>query len=69
MIRDGAGAVASEHGWSVAATSGPGCIAAGGPPARGRNDSIAFTLEWEKGCADPPALLKEAAKPEKLNQI
>jgi hypothetical protein len=34
-----------------------------------RVDSIAFTLEWEKGCANPPALLKEAAKPEKLKQI
>jgi hypothetical protein len=30
-----------------------------------RVDSIAFTLEWEKGCASPPALLKEAANTEK----
>ena len=30
-----------------------------------RIDSIAFTLEWEKGCANPPALLKEAANAEK----
>jgi hypothetical protein len=30
-----------------------------------RVDSITFTLEWEKGCANRPALLKEAANTEK----
>ena len=45
-----------------------GRLARGMDRAR-RVDSIAFTLEWEKGCANPPALLKEAAKPEKLKQI
>jgi hypothetical protein len=31
----------------------------------GRENCIAFTLEREKGCADPPALLQEAVNIEK----